>query len=412
MSLPPMPTEPWATLASPALRPLWTAARRRLEARGQSIAGSPLVLRGLDSIQADAVAGLIGVPRPTAGQAVRIPLATLDRALRSSAAGCGLVDLLERLGGPLRDRREEQATADAARAKEWALLETHPAVGDKRQLVGWFEDLRRTGLARRLAGDREADAVRVALDVLSLLQRRPERSLRLGILAAEITSDAHGLDRRRPAGTLAVHALCWLDGRPFPEDAADWRRVWAEAGVACDDLSCDVLVLGIPGWPPGPLRLTLRQVTKWLPPKGPVDVFACENPAVVAAAADVFGDLSPPIVCVEGMPSTAAVMVLEGLTAEGGAIHYHGDFDWRGLAIASVLFRKLPGTRPWRYDAFHYERAVTSGLGTMPLRGKPHSSPWDPALTTAMAEAGAAIYEEQVLSDLLADLASGPSARP
>lgn len=406
MSSSQLSTEPWATLAGPALRPLWAAARRRLETRGRSLAGSPLVLRGLDAIQADAVAGLMGIPRPAAGQAVRIPLATVDRTLRSSAAGCGLVELLECLGGPLRDRREERATADAARAREWAELGTHPAVESDDRLAGWLEELRRTGLPRRLAGAGEADAVRVALDVLALLSRRPDQGLRLGVLAAEVTCDAHGLDRRRPAGTLVVHALSWLDGRPFPEDAADWRRAWAEAGVACDDLSCDVLVLGVSGWPPEPLRLTLRQVTRWRPPGGTTDVFACENPAVVAAAADAFGHRSPPLVCVEGMPSTAAVMMLEGLTADGGAIHYHGDFDWRGLAIASVLFRKLPGARPWRYDAFRYGQALEAGLGTMPLRGSPHSSSWDPALAAAMAEAGVAVYEEQVLSDLLADLAS------
>jgi uncharacterized protein (TIGR02679 family) len=213
-----------------------------------------------------------------------------------------------------------------------------------------------------------------------------------------------------------VHALSWLAGRPYPEDAADWRRAWAEAGVACDDLSCDVLVLGVPGWPPEPLRLTLRQVTGWLP-HGPHDasadalgVFACENPAVVAAAADAFGHRAPPVVCVEGMPSTAAVMLLEGLTAGGGAIHYHGDFDWRGLAIASVVFRKLPRARPWRYGAIHYQQAVGAGLGTMPLWGKPQSTVWDPPLAAAMAVAGVAIYEEQVLPDLLTDLASGSSS--
>jgi hypothetical protein len=33
------------------------------------------------------------------------------------------------------------------------------------------------------------------------------------------------------------------------------------------------------------------------------------------------------------------------------------------------------------------------------------SSPWDAELAPAMQEAGVAIYEEQVISDLLADLA-------
>jgi hypothetical protein len=41
------------------------------------------------------------------------------------------------------------------------------------------------------------------------------------------------------------------------------------------------------------------------------------------------------------------------------------------------------------------------------LGGAPVASPWDPALAIAMAAAGEAVYEEDLLDDLLADLAPG-----
>lgn len=210
------------------------------------------------------------------------------------------------------------------------------------------------------------------------------------MLAAEVVGDAHALDRGRPAGTLVVHALSWLHDVPFPQDAADWRRTWAEAGVACDDLSCDVLVLNLPGFAMEPLRLTLRQVMSWRPPEGDRRVvLACENPAVVAAVSDRFGAVAPPVVCVDGMPSTAALLVLEHLSRAGHSIRYHGDFDWRGLAIAGVIARKLPMVAPWRYRAVDYQRAIEAGLGTLELTGRPSVSPWDEDLAPAMAAAGA-----------------------
>jgi len=392
-------------LAGPGLKPLWAAARRRVESNGLSLEGTPLVLRALSPEQADAIAGLLGVRRPADGL-LRVSLVALDRSLRSSAVGAGLLDVLTELGGPLVDRPSVRATDQSARAQRWSDLNMHPALTGSRNLADWLTQIRTSGLARRLAGDDDTAAVSVALDVLATLDG-VTRYL-LPVLAADMTGDAHGLDRGRPAGTLAVHALTFLAGVPFPADAADWRRAWSEAGVACDDLSCDVLVLNLPGWPAEPLRLTLRQASAW-EPSCPSDgaVFVCENPAVVAAAADELGAHCPTLVCVDGMPSTAALVIVSGLVGAGAVARYHGDFDWRGLGIAGVLARKIPELGPWRFEAADYRDAVAGGLGSVELSGHHATSPWDPHLGPAMDEAGMAVYEEQLLPSLLADLA-GP----
>jgi len=386
-----------------AYKPLWAAARRRLETNGLSLDGTPLTLKGLTKEESDAVAGLLGVRRPRPGAPLRVPLAALDGALRSSSVGEGLLDVLTTLGGPLTDRRAAKASTDSERAVQWAMARSHPAVQRDDRLGGWLDQVKSTGLDRRLARDRGSEAVTAALDVLVTLD--PDANHRLPVLAAEVTHDSHALDRGRPIGTLVVHALSWLDNREFPQDAADWRRVWASAGVACDDLSCDVLVLNLPGFSTEPLRLTLRQVMTWEPPalRGG-DVFTCENPAVVAAAADRLGLASPPLVCIDGMPSTAALIVLTRLAGHAQTIRYHGDFDWRGVAIANVVARKLPMATPWRYDTAAYERAIAAGLGTVELAGRPVASSWDERLAKTMETAGLAIYEEQLLGELLNDL--------
>jgi uncharacterized protein (TIGR02679 family) len=130
-------------------------------------------------------------------------------------------------------------------------------------------------------------------------------------------------------------------------------------------------------------------------------VYVCENPNVVAAAAHRLGARSAPLVCVEGQPKTAARLLLTGLAAAGVRLAYHGDFDWPGLRIANLIIRRH-GAVPWRMNAADYARAAGGSL----LEGLPVDAVWDERLRPAMQAAGRAVHEEQVLADLLADLAT------
>jgi uncharacterized protein (TIGR02679 family) len=390
-------------LERPAYAPLWSAARRRLESNGMSLEGAPLQLKDLTPDEADAIAGLLGVPRPTDGS-IRVSLTRLDTCLRCSVLAQGLLEVLANMAGPVVDRRAARQQLRSDRARTWQQISAHAALATRPSLADWVEQVRSKGLARRLAGDKEGEAVSIALDTVATVEES-EAGLRLPVLAAKLTGDAHGLDRGKPGGTLAVHALTWLAQQPFPRDAADWRRAWAEAGVACDDLSCDVLVLNLPGWGRGPLRLTLRQVSSWPARAAPHGmVYVTENPAVVAAAQDRLGERAPTMVCLDGMPSTAALITLGGLAATGCTVRYHGDFDWRGLSISDVLARKVRPAQPWRFSAADYIGAVQRGFGSIALSGAPHASPWDPQLAPAMQLTGKAVYEEQVIEELLDDL--------
>jgi uncharacterized protein (TIGR02679 family) len=411
------------------LQPLWRAARRRLESNGLVLGGAPLVLKDLTSEQSDAIAGLLGVRVPPDGVAMRVRLELLDEALRRSSIGRGLLEVLSELGGPLIDRRARRRATDDARIAERKSLSTHPAVLSDQRLEAWLDGIWATGAHRRMARGNEALAtlsLRAALDVLALMRQRSGGQL-LAVLAADATGDAHALDRGTPVGGLVVQALSALSDNPVPEDAASWRGVWSDAGIACDDLSCDVLVLNLPDWPPGPWRLTLRQAFSWAR-RGPcleatddtgacrLRVFVCENPAVLAAVSDSVGERAAPVVCLDGMPSTAALVVLTALSGAGRTLCYHGDFDWHGLKIAGVLAHKLSGVVPWRYAAEDYRLAIAAGLGATPLTGRTAVSPWDGALGDEMAAVGVAVYEEQVIGQLVLDVgewsapmrASGP----
>jgi hypothetical protein len=81
------------------------------------------------------------------------------------------------------------------------------------------------------------------------------------------------------------------------------------------------------------------------------------------------------------------------------------DFDWAGLGIAGAALAR-PGARPWRYRAADYEGAVRRLVhATARLAGAQAPSPWDPALAAAMGATGRAVFEEELLDDLVADLA-------
>lgn len=262
-----------------------------------------------------------------------------------------------------------------------------------------------------------------ALDVLARLLGN---GVGLAVLAADTTGDAHALDRGRPVGTLVLHALSSLPSRDrsgterLPDTAGEWRAAWQAVGVVCDDLSCHVLVMNLRPRRTGelvssmvsdhalcgePVRLTLRQVSLGeLEPESPTPIYCCENPAVVAAAADRLGERGATLVCLEGIPSTAGLVLLERLAAAGCPLRYHGDFDWAGLSIFSTLRRRLP-VAARRFGASDYRGALEGEGGGMPLAGRPVEATWDAGLTPAMTEVGVAVFEEQVVEQLLGDLA-------
>lgn len=389
-------------------------ARDRLEA-GRPLTG-PVTLSGASAAQRQAVSRLTGrAARP--GASLSVSLDAVDALLRSSgAAPGGLAEAVSVLTGPVRDLPSERSALASAWASAFASLDA--AVSARAGLAAWREWLDATGVVRRLAPS-PAEAEPLLSSVAAVLRRLPSSGVPVGRLAAECCGDAHALDDGRPAGTLALSAARALAGLPFASSpGADSRRsAWAAVGVHLDELSSLALCLGLPGdsSPLGavlgacrdagqPVPLTLRQLrchSGSLPVRGLVRI--CENPVVVAAAADELGPSCGPLVCVGGQPSAAAWALLDLLAAGGAAFAYHGDFDWGGVRIAEAVRRRFPWS-PWHYDRAAYETALAAGGG--PLAGKPAVTPWDPDLAAAMEARGRRAEEELTLDTLLSDLAS------
>jgi uncharacterized protein (TIGR02679 family) len=134
------------------------------------------------------------------------------------------------------------------------------------------------------------------------------------------------------------------------------------------------------------------------------DVYVCENPNLVAIAADRLGAACAPLVCTDGMPAAAQQRLMSQLVQAGARLRYHGDFDWPGLRIANYVMREHRA-QPWRFMASDYVAAIAiAAVGGEPLDGKAVVASWDETLTAAMQEHRIAIAEEALAACLLQDL--------
>ncbi|MGC4949368.1 TIGR02679 family protein [Streptomyces sp. DT224] len=394
-------------LGAPGLRWLVERARRRLE-RGQPLTG-PVALTSPTEDQRVAAERLLG-RAPGGGRSLSVRLDAVDDVLRRSGVSpAGLAAAVVALTGPVTllgdARAEEQRAWTRAYAPLDALADEVPA------LQGWAERVRNDGLARRLAGtpDAAADLLGRAATVMRALPLEPPVSL--PSFASRLLGSAHALDDGTPLCTLALSGIRALTGVPDAGGAQGRREAWASVGLLRDELSSTVLALNLRGTPAldwmadagEPAVLTLRQLTRCPPSSAPPVVRICENPAVLAAAADTYGTRCAPLVCLQGQPSAAALVLLNHLHTHGSRFQYHGDFDWGGLRIAAALLRRVPWS-PWRYTADDYRAAVDTRPAGPPLTGVRAEAPWDPGLPDALQEAGVRVEEEAVLDDLLADL--------
>jgi uncharacterized protein (TIGR02679 family) len=284
------------------------------------------------------------------------------------------------------------------------------------------------GLLKRLARQDPDAAGLLCHRADVVLVRLPTHGQPRAQLAAEALGDAHALDGGQPTATLVLAVLrqdaplalaperelpAGLSGVPDadPPEEGD-RTLWARAGVMVNELARPALLLNLPmagggtfaGSAGEPAYATLRRLLR-SPPRLAVEgrsVYVCENPNLVAIAADRLGERCAPLVCTDGMPAAAQRTLLARLVECGAQLAYHGDFDWPGLRIAAFVTSSF-GARPWRFSAEDYRGYVPSSPGQT-LTGTPTPAAWDAALTSAMCARGLAIPEEAVADTLLQDL--------
>ncbi|GII62124.1 hypothetical protein Skr01_22090 [Sphaerisporangium krabiense] len=407
-------------LTGDAYKRLFANARKALERNGGDLGRSISVKEPSDE-ERHRIHGLLGGASSRPGvQRITVSLGHLDAKVRASI-GLGLVEFLEHTGGVLRNRPAERAASADAREGALRAVEASPL----HESCAWYRDWSRTmgrdGTLTRLLAD-SGPVLTQAIRVLERIEARrsADTPVMLPDLAAEITRNPKALDHDKTLSMLVLRALAVREDVPRPGSAEERRELWEAAGVVPDDLASRVLVLNLPAqgeglgeWLSGaarsgtPFQVTLHQLTT-LPIMVSVPVVhVCENPAVLRRAAAELGDGASALICTEGRPSTAFHRVARAVVAGGGVLRYHGDFDWPGVAIAASVMERH-GARPWRMSAADFLAGLRHEGDEVPLTGRRHDTPWDPALAEAMERHGRAVYEESVAENLIADLARKP----
>lgn len=406
------PTRQSSWWAGDSLEMVWVRLADRLERNGIRAEGRIRVI-GLDREQRHAVGDLLG--RSVTGSQVTVDLAGLDERLRLRA-GMGLAEAAETvlgrtlIDGPARSAQRAQRRAEPTEAAR-AWVEAHADV-DWPWIDEWLTAMRSDGVLGR-----DSDPVSLVTAALDVLHHRrafvPPGAAGAGAgpvarstLAAAVCQDAHALDDDRRLAGAVLRAVAVANGAMPPSDARDRRDLWDRLGVVTDLVSSTCLVWRLPGqvWdangrPRGldteqPTHLTWWDVRSGLRVAPGGRVLICENPSVLEAVATA--ELGVAVICTSGRPNLVTGQVLAAVAESRTPMIYHGDFDWPGLAMAADAGRRY-GAKPWLMTAEDYENAP----GSLPLKGSPVESPWDPELAAAMRHRGVAVHEEAVLDQLI-----------
>lgn len=391
-------------LGGEALAPLRQRLRRHFERRDDGSAGDAVQLTQLSATEHAALAQLTGRPARPA-RSTRVDVGAIDAALQAAGIADSLRAALEQLDGPITSR----ATLQAAHDQAWAAVTSRPA--QHPMLQAWLRMPQAAPLLKRLARQDTTAAAALLARADAVLQRLPAPGMPRAQLAAQALGNAHALDTGQPVATLVLAAWRQREVPLAPDEETEVERqrdTWARAGVLVNELARPALVLNLPGCgtPGEPAYLSLRQLLR-APPAWAVaasTVFVCENPNVVAIAADQLGPRCAPLVCTDGMPAAAQRTLLGQLALAGAQLRYHGDFDWPGIRIANHVLRSWPA-QAWRMDAGAYAAAVRTAPHAerdLPAAAVPAS--WDAALAPAMLTLGLAIAEEAVADRLIDDL--------
>lgn len=406
-----------------------TSLRKRLRRRFERTpADRPIERIRIDGLIAEehaVLASLLGRPQRYSNS-LQIDIRLIDTALQRAGIASSLRDALEQLDGPITNL----ATARLHQEHLWSRVIdgcNHPYLAS---LLRAPEGL---SLLKRLARQDSLVATDLCRDAEAVLGRLPAKGITRSQLAAEALGDAHALDSGEPAATVVLAVWRRLAQAPDEGERTELtadlqqagaservRDIWAGAGVLVNELARPALYLNVPirtpedkCWCDGEptyrsLRALLRSPTSW--DVAGRKVYVCENPNLVAIAADHWGRNCAPLVCTEGMPGAAQRCLLSQLAGAGARLFYHGDFDWPGLRIGNYVMRAF-GAKPWRFGAADYIAAVRSVsiLGRL-LQGKSTEAVWDTALMAAMQQHRQSVAEEALAASLLRDLDNRVSA--
>ncbi|GAC1399849.1 MAG: TIGR02679 domain-containing protein [Ktedonobacteraceae bacterium] len=344
---------------------------------------------------------------PFTSSSVRVRLGDVDAALRQSGFACTLPDVLHAFlpDQPLVTRKERQANHATHQSTFRAALQGSVLqVAEETYAYFWLTQgqhgvewlYSRYKNVPKHEQEQQLHMVQLVAHALNQLPA-PDKPERLALFAQRISGNPHALDADTSAGRLFLLALNDLASKrenevqvgteyeastPRPsQDRMQELRLYAGVGLRVDTISSNVAVFHLmeavdrKGQIDALLHtagdrvllLPLRQILEWqsvVPAKH--SIYICENPQVFEEVVERYQprDTSPTFICTSGWPSVAALMLLDLLLAHSqeNILYYSGDFDLKGLQIATYLMGRYPERcRLWHFDSDAYEVALQYG---------------------------------------------------
>jgi len=401
--------------------------------------------------------GLYSVPKQ--GETRSYSIAKFEECLENSRFRIKIASLLEILNGqPVYTKNEQERILlnqwnnmiEVATKKASDVLATQNLYLSS-ELMNWVNTLKeeKTSGYRVLRNmfnhsiDEATCCVTHCLVALQHVQsHKGETSIRLPVLSAKVTGDAHSLDWKYPLGRLFWFGLMSqfqlksvedFDGLQQEIDidesysnAIIIREGYRKSGVVVDDLSSNVMFYA-PGWfgVNEEKILTLRQVEKLA-----VDdlakfeyhsIYIVENPSLFAEIIDqlakrFYQDQKKCflqkiiVICGNGQPTTAVLKLIDLLLSKAHStkLYYAGDLDPAGINIASGFYKRYKESfSPWFMGVDVYLRYMQFGVNLTDiekLKLQDSIDEWNEKLIRSMLEQGVKLHQELWIEDVVHDV--------
>ncbi len=323
---------------------------------------------------------------------------------------------------------------EAKRVKEEAVLgwlrdweERYP------EIAFWFDHLKGKTpdtywIYRLLEKDSFSEQVEVLANGYKSL---PDSYERMPLFSQRVTGNPHALDLNREEGKLWVHLLGVKKGyeKP-PATSEEINELLQQFRLLRDDLmnfaTCVNLIgedsSGVsPLWQEAANRCMVRNVPlremltlERVYPKQGQDVWIVENSGVCSILMDQLPEA--PIICTHGQFKLATLLLIDKLVIEGCTLHYSGDFDPEGVAMAQRLKERHPeSVALWRMSEEDYHESGASVELNEERLGKlnaVHLSDFQ-GVVKVMNEQKRAGYQEALIELMMEDIwSSGTGTRP
>lgn len=351
-----------------------------------------VVLRGLNQKDIEDLEGFTGKNyhgKKSASLSTSLIQKSIDESKFSGVALDALVN--EYYSGILKSKKQEKIDKDDAAEKFFAELAKafagtksgewlHKAITEQtdlyRMLCKKYRDkAKEEGKDPKSSEEHFRKEMHIWLSSLNHLPVFENTYEYMPVFAASMSGNPHYYDERTEYILLLYYAINDMLGLgrkvASAMPAEEKHSLLLQAGLIRDDVSNDVMVYGIKAWKKDgehlgiagfykqkePLSLALSTVIQLTSVQcdGGI-VYAVENPSVFTKL--IQEDKS--VLCVNGQPNLAVLLLLDLIVKNGGQIYYNGDFDPEGLLIAQRLKnRYAEGLSLWHYTEEDFQKSLS-----------------------------------------------------